>query len=598
MKSENSTNPAADEEVIELTDVVASGPEAEEAIIDLTDPIETVKAEPYDPEKASSGGQPLELSEMLAPDTAEELIDLTDPLDTPLEEETVLDLDEVIDEEGAALDLTQAVADAKAEFAAKPEVLDLAEALDAAETEDDFLELDSTTDGGVEDTSLIAEKALEAVDDMLEEVADTGDDGGGDTVSEEVPPEDLPEKSSAVVDEDEDSVLVLERPLGDETGLQGLGVTEDELAEQELGLDDLADEATFSADTMGSEPALDLVETDAAPAETAFDAADAADDDDDLEFKLDEMLAEAQADMPDLDDDDTEMELDLSEALAEAAAESNKAASETFLDVGSPLVPLGEEASEDIETLDLISDDKIIELDDIVEGAEAATDTEEAAADDVIELEEAAVDDIIELEEAATDNVIELADITGGYPTVDTEEAQGIEADTPAEIDLEDGDLDIDLIDADAMAEAASETELNPEMKELEATLDDMLQDDDGDDMELGMFADNAIEADDEAASSAAVDSTEAGKDEAGTLGAGALGAAALSEAASGAAATIAGEFNNEGQPTGIPEETLDAAVARVIKTMYADRIEQMVLDVIKEAVTAEIEKVKRSLSD
>jgi hypothetical protein len=49
--------------------------------------------------------------------------------------------------------------------------------------------------------------------------------------------------------------------------------------------------------------------------------------------------------------------------------------------------------------------------------------------------------------------------------------------------------------------------------------------------------------------------------------------------------------------PAEIPEAALDAAVERVIKTMYADRIEQMILDVIKEAVTAEIEKVKRSLA-
>jgi hypothetical protein len=597
MKSENSANPAADEEVIDLTDVVKSGPEAEEAIIDLTDPIETVEAGPHETEELSSDGRPLELGKMLAPDDVQKGGDLTarldaapaaqdfldqdetldfdldDALDAPQEQETVLDLDEVLAEDEPVLDLTQTVADTEEEFAADPEVLDLAKVLDAAETEDDLLELEESGAGGAaKDAALLSKETLEVIEEMPAEITDADDNGDGD----------------------EDSVLVMEMPSADEADAQELGLNAVELLDSDVALDDWVDEAA------GTEPDLDLVDAVGETARTAMDAADDADDGDELEFKLDEMLAEAQADMPDVDDDGSDMDLDLSEALAEAAAESTEPEPEAVLDLGASVAPTPAEGREDMDAFDLISEDKVVELDDFGESGESPTD----------------------LEQTAPDNVIELADVTGGYPTETAQEAgqedldaaveiQAVEeADSIVEEDLQGGDLDIGL---EAPAVAKVETELNPEMLKFEATLDEVLQDDEGDDMSLGMFADDAAEDDGETEPSAAaesldaaqsLDATESGKKAesgmkaAGALGTAALGAAALSASAAGAAASISGELNFEGPPTEISEEKLDAAVARVVKTMYADRIEQMVLDVIREAVTAEIEKVRRSLSD
>lgn len=655
MKSENSASPAADEEVIELTDIVKSGPEAEEAIIDLTDPIETVKAEPHDAEVPPSEVQPLELNENLASDDDLELVDLTDPLanpateladgaapangseipspdtaeaatelmeldaalmdeaadpldldlsdafDTPQAEETILDLDEEQEGDEDVLDLSQAVEGAEEASAEDSEVLDLAEVLDASESENGFLELDEpATDGTDAEALPLIEEALEVIEDTPVEVAETEAASGGEALLDDALPDELSEESG--FEEDEDSVLVLETPSPAETDLQGFELTDDELVDPSL--DDALD-----ADE--SQPALDLVETVAETAESAIESTDK-DDDDDLEFKLDEMLAQAQADMPDQEDDETEMELDLSEALADAAADTSGEPEEAVLDLDDPLAPaaVADDDADDGEDYDLISEDKIIDLDDIT-----------------------GIEEIASPEEMVPDNVIALADITGGYPTVTAQEVEGIDtetvkaepvtdeaafadaaavdlADAPedaaAQAGLEGGELDIDM-DLDDEA-AVMETELNPEMKELEATLDDVLQDEDGDgdDLDLGLFADDTELDDDlmdtpalaDAAETDLADTDMAGIDEDASMDTAALGAAALGATAAGATAALAGEFDTGEQPGDISPETLDAAVERVIKTMYADRIEQMVLDVIKEAVAAEIEKVKRSLSD
>jgi hypothetical protein len=657
MKSENSASPAADEEVIELTDIVKSGPEAEEAIIDLTDPIETVKAEPHDAELPPSETQPLELGENLASDDELELVDLTDPLakpaaelaagadpadgsdtpppdtaeaatelldleaalmddtvepleldlsdafDAPQDEEMALDLDKAHEGDEDVLDFSQAVAGPDEVPGENSEVLDLADVLDAAESENGFLELDEPATEVTDSEALpLIEEALEVIEDTPVEVAGTEVAGEDDALSDEALLEDLSEDPSIV--EDEDSVLVLETPQPGEIGRHEFGSMDDELAGPDMADSGEADE---------SQPVLDLVEAVEAKAESPDEPTDAdADDGDDLEFKLDEMLAEAQADMPDLEDDETDLELDLSEALADAAAENSGDPQEAVLDLDDPLAPaaMTDDEAEDGEDYDLISDDKIIDLDDI-------TGIEENTA----------------YEAAVPDNVIALADITGGYPTVTAQEVEeidaetikaepvadeaagaaasaaadaGIDADADTEAALDGGELDIDM-DLDDEA-AVLETELNPEMKELEATLDDVFQDEDGDgeDLDLGMFADDTEPDDDEAETLVLTDAAEtdladadmAGEDADAPIDAAALGTAALGATAAGATAALAGEFDTGEQRGDISPETLDAAVERVIKTMYADRIEQMVLDVIKEAVTAEIEKVKRSLSD
>lgn len=564
MKSENDANPAADEEVIELTDVVKSGPDAEEAIIDLTDPVETVKAEPHDPSYEPDDETPLDLDDIAAED-AQEVVDLTDPL-APLEDtlapgasevvsleseevldlndaladgteealdldlgdtldgeaETVLDLDEALDNDDATLDLTQAVADAEKEIEADPEVLDLAEVLDSAGEAEGFLELDTPLDEASEAEAFETQEALEVIEADPEALTDDllDEDGLADlSLFDDVPAGDISEA---------EAVLDLDSPLeafSDEAAP----------AERPTAVSADADEASDEASEEGDE----------------------------LEFKLDEMLAEAQADMPGLDDDDAEMELDLSEALADAAADNDGAEAEAEVEaaVDDPLEEATLETDEDDEGLDLISADNIIDLDET-----SPSDTIVAEAD---------------AGETAPHNVIDLAEVTGGYPTV-----------TPT--------LDTTLFAAgeDTPAEEEEDTELNAEMQKLEATLDDVFQDDEGDgeDLNLGIFAD--ADADGGAATEdTSMDGAEADVEPPADAPTAALGAAALGAVAAGTAATGA-ESSGETMPAEIPDEALDAALERVIKTMYADRIEQMILDVIKEAVSAEIDKVKRSLGD
>jgi hypothetical protein len=652
MKSEHSANPADDEEIIELTDIIKSGPDAEEAIVDLTDVVETVKAESHDLSTAFDADQPLELGEnaVVEADTTEALVDLTDALDPPemamsdyapdlaedMSDETqalidrddgagdvdldldaalnmpddmdaILDLDESLlrdDSEGETSerqtnDVEETAVDISEEIEPVPEVLDLAEALDASK--EDSLTLDTPADDTV----------------MMDE-ASSFDVSSSDVSSSDVSGPDAPEPELSEPDTSDLDVLVFDTlPLEDTIEVIETDPIEDTFADVDMSLDDdgvaeldlvdLVDteENTggasgdgASGDADGSDDILDLGQPvgPVAAERTAestggqaggelFGAADAGDD---LDFKLDEMLAEAQAEMPDIDDDGADMELDLSEALADAAADNTEEDSEAILDLNDPVDALdsGEAAADEADAFDLISEDKIIELDDFVAPERQA--------------------------ETATkqDNVIELADITGGYPTVNTTnefESETLDNDDlPAEAESlledvfqdeentdnslvvavpvsEDEDLDLDItLDGDGSAEDEDmDFQLNPEMEKLEATLDEVLQDDEGDDLDLGMFADSAS------------GDTAVGADE-GEIDAD-MAAISLTDAE---AAPVATEKPVGDLHTEITEADLDAAVTRVIKTMYADRIEQMILDVIKEAVTAEIEKVKRSLGD
>lgn len=634
MKSEHSANPADDEEIIELTDIVKSGPDAEEAIVDLTDVVETVKAESHDLSAAFDEDQPLELGEnaVMEADTTEALVDLTDALDPPEmkisdnvpnlaeemsdEAQAVIDLDDDVDDDmdldldaalnppddmDAILDLDESLledgpegeaserhtndveetaVDMDAGIEAEPQVLDLAEALDVSK--EDFLALDTPAD----DTMIMDEVSGSDVPEPEVSELDV-------LVFDTLPLEDTLEVIEA--DPIEEPLADVDMPLDD--GLVKLDLVDlvDTEEDKDGASSDGASGDGASGDADESDDILDLgqpveptatEETAESPGGQAtgqlFGAADAGDE---LDFKLDEMLAEAQAEMPAIDDDDADMELDLSEALADAAADNTGEDSEAILDLNDPVKVLGsgDAVADETDDLDLISEDKVIELDDfVVPEPQAATATKH-------------------------DNVIELADITGGYPTVDSTnefESEALDSDDlPAEAESlledvfqdeentdnslvvaepmdEDEDLDLGItLDEDESAEdEAMDFQLNPEMEKLEATLDDVLQDDEGNDLDLGMFADSAS------------DDTAVGADE---------GEIDADMAAVGVEATpMATEKPIGDLPAEISEADLDASVTRVIKTMYADRIEQMILDVIKEAVTAEIEKVKRSLGD
>ncbi|MDJ0781464.1 MAG: hypothetical protein QNJ22_05805 [Desulfosarcinaceae bacterium] len=549
MKSENDASPANDEEIIELTDVVKSGPDAEDVIIDLTDPIETVKAEPHDLAAAVDADQPLELDDVVDEDV-QELVDLTDPVEFPeadvvldaaaegsrpafeedaeepldldladalddaQAEETVLDLDEALEEDAAVLDLSQAVADAEAEIEADPEVLDLAEVLDGTESDDGLLELDMDLAAGADEAAAVtlddAVEPLELTDEVLDDTDQL---------------EDLTPAESFVSEiEDEAEALVDLDTVMEDTG-------EEEILEPILDLDQ-----PVMAET-GEIESIDAVTVD--------------DDGDDLDFQLDEMLADAETSAPDMDDD-TEEELDLSEALADAQAESSEEDAEGVfdLDTSVDLTAVSDEA----EAFDLISDDSIIELDDPPPTVAA---TEASAVE----------------ENGNAENVIDLADVTGGYPTVTPSLDTNLFAVRPDEGN-QDNEAETDLTfgpeDTDGTEEAEADSVLNAEMQKLEETLEEVFQDDDGDDLELGMMPD-AMAADAD---------PPAKKMEVPAL---------VTATAVGAPETV---------PTDIPQETLDAALERVVKTMYADRIDQMVLSVIKEAVMAEIDKVKRSIGE
>lgn len=627
MKSEHNASPAEDEEVIELTDILKSGSDAEEAIVELTDVVETVKAEPHDPVEAIDEDQPLELDELAITDddTEEPLVDLTDALDPP--EAMEIEADEVSDEAQALLELDdastefseEASIEASIEGAEDEMVLGLGDALDTPEDEDTALDL--------EDTLIIASSEAEAGDDdettakveeeieVTPEALDLTEVLDAPEAKEDFLELDAPEEASALVDDAasidaslfdastlEDTLEVIEvdpveDPMAEAPSLDEVSSFDEvsSLDEDGLGsldLDELDDMSDSSVDTDEFDEVLDLepyVEPAAAEESSAAESAPSAlfgadDTGDDLDFKLDEMLAEAQAEMPDLDGDETDMELDLSEALADAAADSTDGDPEAILDLDAPATAIpdlfgsayGDTAEAEDEEFDLISEDKIIELDDPVASETASK----------------------------PDNVIELADVTGGYPTVSPTselDADSAENDKPAsaeslleDVFLDEKPADDDLDTADAATEEDldlgiildgeapveededKDFQLNEEMEKLEATLDDVFQDDDGDDMQLGVFAADA--------GSPAAESDESDMEAAPA-------AASLTDGAAEAPKAPVGDL-----PVEITEAVLDASVTRVIKTMYADRIEQMILDVIKEAVTAEIDKVKRSL--
>jgi hypothetical protein len=647
MKSENYASSATDEEIIELTNVVKSGPEAEEAIIDLTDPIDTVKAEPFDPSPGTDGvslvddeltelseevsvaeeapevdaaspnkaaattetDAPMDLDEIVI-DNVEELVDLTEPIDPPADTVALEASEEISGEGEEILDLGDAFAeegDTDAAAGAGDALdIDLVDAVDAPESETMMLDLDDAPqdDGVVLDQpkATDAPEEIEADSEVLDlaEVLDSAEseEAGLDSDSDAAPWEadaweaDRDAKAAPAIDE-------------------ALEVIEAEPVElTDAFLDDDQPEAMAPAEPiMDLDQPLEAAATDAPVPEASTESAglpplaDEGDEGDDLVFELDEMLAEAKADMPDLDDDGTEMELDLSEALADAAAEAGAEAgaedsgadTETVLDLEDPVDTTPTASDEDVADLDLISADNIIDLEEMT------------ASEDIAEVTASPVDS----GESALDNVINLADVTGGYPTVPpASEAGSAPVD---ETNDQDGDLASEDQSLDAEAGAA-EDELASEMQKLEARLDDVFQDDDEEDLlseDMGpgamsmdevpdeeMLVEDAAEADSDEISleEAAADTADADDANSATaIGATAMGAAAAE--ADGAEAGSKGDAALH-TLTDIPEEALDAAVARVIKTMYADRIEQMILDVIKEAVTAEIEKVKRSLGD
>jgi hypothetical protein len=473
----------------------------------------------------------------------------------------LLDLDDVLDDalvkdgpESDANDAGETAADLDEEIEVDPQVIDLAEALDA--TDEDLLALETPAD------------------DMMTDEASTSDVSTSEASELDVLVFDVlpPEETIEVIEADpmDDPLANADISLNDD-GLTKLDLVE--LVDTEENTDGASGDAEEIAEPSGGQATGEL-----------FGAPDAGDE---LDFKLDEMLAEAQAEMPNLDDDDADMDLDLSEALADAAADSTGEESETILDLSDPVAPI---SADEADAFDLISEDMVIDLDEPV------------APESLAEVA------------SKHDNVIDLSEMTGGYPTVNpTSEIESETSDSDdssaeaaslledvfldedstdhspvtAEPIEEDEDLDLGIaLDDDESAHEDRGIQLNPEMEKLEATLDDVFQDDEGDDLDLAMFAESAS------------DDATGGADE------------SISEGDSPAADRVAIDLVDAGAmpaatkapvgdlPAEITEEALDAAVSRVIKTMYADRIEQMILDVIKEAVTAEIEKVKRSLGD
>lgn len=594
MKSQTYASPATDEEIIELTDVVKSGPEAEEVIIDLTDPIETVKAEPYDPspgtadvsieasffadvsteafsvdeapsiEAASSveADALMDLDEIVI-DDVEELVDLTEPLDLPTDTVALEGSEEILGEEEEILDLNDTfVEDNFADNTAEALDIDLVDAFESAAK---VLDLDEAPqdDGAVLDQPQAtgALEEIEADSDILD-LAEALD--------------------SAEADSDADAAPVVD---------EALEVIEAEPVE-------LTDEFLDEDFAEPAEPVLDQpLEAAGSEASTQSDGLlPDADDGDDLVFELDEMLAQAQAEMPDMEDDGTEMELDLSEALADAAAHagaehSGASNEETILDLEGPLETTPPVSDKDAEDLDLISADNIIDLEEMT------------SSENIAEVTATAVD----TDGSALDNVISLADVTGGYPTVPpATEGEMALADTAT-----DGEGDLTEDDHGMEAETAND-ELASEMQKLEARLDDVFQDDMDEDFDLvdAVPADDlsdevvlAEEVSEEVSFDEEVAETAAPNEEVADTAA-AVTASALADTAmdvgSAAPGGDAADFTSTPPqaPLDITPEALDAAVERVIKTMYADRIEQMILDVIKEAVMAEIEKVKRSLGE